>query len=298
MAVRVDYVVRETTNNLLRNLLLTFASIITFTVSLGIMGGAVLVKKGVDNAFSRWRNDVEFIVYMLPRTEKENIDAVRQDLEASPQVESISFVDTAATFKEFKKIFEDDPRITDNVKPEDLPQSFRVRPKNPRASVVVELGQSFENRPGVYKVEFAADAIRSLEQTFDRLSTMFLVLALVLLFASFLLIMFMIQAAVFAHRREIEVQRLVGATNWFIRIPFLLEGAVHAVIGWLLATLALVGLTEAWQRILSSSNVQSFFGSIVWNGGDVVVSSGVMLAVALAVGTFSSALAVGFYLKV
>lgn len=297
MAIRVDYVVRETTNNLLRNLLLTFASVITFTVSLGIMGGAVLVKDGVDHAFVRWRNDVEFIVYMQPGATKEQIDAVRKELNSSPQVKSIQFVDAEATYKEFKDMFKDEPQITENVDAQQLPQSFRVRPKNPRSQIVAELGQSFENRKGVYKVDFPAAAIRDLERTFDQLSTMFVALAIVLLVASFLLIMFMIQAAVFARRREIEVQRLVGATNWFIRIPFLLEGAVHAIIGWIMATVALAGMTFGWRRIFSSKNIQSFFGDINWTNGNVAMASVLMLVVALAVGTFSSALAVSFYLK-
>lgn len=298
MAIRVDYVVKETTNNLLRNMLLTFASVITFTVSLGIMGGAILVKAGVDHAFARWRDGVDFIVYMNPGASKEQIDTIRSELEASPQVDSIKFVDTEATFKEFQELFKDDPQITENVNPEDLPQSFRVKPKNPNSAVVEEVGQTFENRPGVYRVDFAAEAIRALERTFGRLSTMFVALAFVLLAASFLLIMFMIQAAVFARRREIEVQRLVGATNWFIRIPFLLEGAVHAVIGWVLASISLVGLTYGWRRIFTGEDIETFFGSILWQNGDVLTASIVMLVVALAVGTISSALAVGFYLKV
>ena len=298
MAVRVDYVVRETTNNLLRNLLLTFASVITFTVSLGILGGAVLVKAGVDNAFAKWRDDVEFIVYLKPEANKEQIDAVGEELKSSPQVASVEFVDTEATFKEFKELFKDDPQITENVNAEDLPQSYRVRPKNPRSEIVAELGKSFENREGVYEVQFAAEAIRQLERTFDRLSTMFVILAVVLLFASCLLIMYMIHAAVFARRREIEVQRLVGATNWFIRIPFLLEGAVHAFLGWALASLSLVGLTYAWRRIFSGSEVKSLFVSIAWANGDVISASFLMLVVALVLGTASSALAVSFYLKV
>lgn len=298
MAFRIDYVVRETSNNLLRNLLLTLASVITFTVSLGIMGGALLIKDGVDNAFVQWKDDVQWIIYMKPAANKEQIEAIRKSLEDSPQVESFDFVDVNETFAEFKNIFKDQPDMSDAVSAKDLPQSFRIRPKNKNADAVVESGQAFQNRPGVYKVEFAADEVRKLESAFGDVSLIFAVLAGVLLFASFLLIMFMIQAAVFARRREIEVQRLVGATNWFIRVPFLLEGAVHAIIGWALATVSLIGLTYGWNKIFSvDDTAKTIFSSIRWTYSDVWTASGLMLATALAVGLVSSALSVGFYLK-
>ena len=109
MAMRLDYVIRETTNNLLRNLLLTVASIITFGVSLGILGGALLFVAGVDHAFERWKDGVEFIVYMQPGADQEKIDQVEGKLAASPQVADISFVDTEKTFEEFQQLFRDDP---------------------------------------------------------------------------------------------------------------------------------------------------------------------------------------------
>lgn len=202
MAMRLDYVVRETTNNLLRNLLLTVASIITFGVSLGILGGALLFVAGVDHAFERWKDGVEFIVYMQPGADQEKIDQVEGKLAASPQVSDITFVDTEKTFKEFQQLFRDDPDIVASVEPQDLPQSFRVTPTNPQSNVVSELGQSFQNEPGVYKVEFALGAVKQMESFLSNLSTFFIVLAVVLLVATALLIVFMIQTAVFARRRD------------------------------------------------------------------------------------------------
>lgn len=297
MAMRLDYVVRETSNNLLRNLLLTVASIITFGVSLGILGGALLFVAGVDHAFERWKDGVEFIVYMQPGADQEKIDQVKGKLAASPQVSDIKFVDTGATFKEFQQLFRDDPDIVASVKPQDLPQSFRVTPTNPQSNVVSELGQSFQNEPGVYKVEFALDAVKQMERFLKNLSTFFIVLAVVLLMATALLIVFMIQTGVFARRREIEVQRLVGATNWFIRIPFILEGVVHAIIGWAAATAGLWGLTWVWRTNFVNKDVQSFFGAIWWTDFNVLVVMGLLIVVALVVGAIGSTLSVSWYLK-
>lgn len=184
-----------------------------------------------------------------------------------------------------------------SVKPQDLPQSFRVTPTNPQSNVVSELGQSFQNEPGVYKVEFALDAVKQMERFLKNLSTFFIVLAVVLLMATALLIVFMIQTAVFARRREIEVQRLVGATNWFIRIPFILEGVVHAIIGWAAATAGLWGLTWVWRTNFVNKDVQSFFGAIWWTDFNVLVVMGLLIVVALVVGAIGSTLSVSWYLK-
>ena len=99
------------------------------------------------------------------------------------------------------------------MSPADLPQSFRIRPKNPDSEGVAALGESFADRDDVYEVQFAPKALLALEGKFDRLGSMFVILALVLLSASLLMILFVIQVAVFARRREIELQQLVGATN-------------------------------------------------------------------------------------
>lgn len=94
---------------------------------LGILGGALLFVAGVDHVLERWKDGVEFIVYMQPGADQEKIDQVKGKA-ASPQVSDIKFVDTWATFKEFQQLFRDDPDIVASVKPQDLPQSFRVTP--------------------------------------------------------------------------------------------------------------------------------------------------------------------------
>ena len=98
------------------------------------------------------------------------------------------------------------------------------------------LGEQFENKPGVQEVVFATETIRTMQRVLQLPApTCILGVAVVLLVAAVLLILNTIRMAMFARRREIEVMKLVGATNWFIRVPFMLEGLVQGVVGALVA---------------------------------------------------------------
>lgn len=213
MTVQDTAVVRMANKNRLRILLLALASLIIFTVSLGGVGGAVWAKASTRPTSDKWRDGVEVIVYVKPEATQEQIAAIGEELKRSSEVETVEFVGVEATFKDFQELFKDDPQIRENVSPADLPQSFRIRPKNPDSEGVAALGESFADRDDVYEVQFAPKALLALEGKFDRLGSMFVILALVLLSASLLMILFVIQVAVFARRREIELQQLVGATN-------------------------------------------------------------------------------------
>ena len=106
-----------------------------------------------------------------------------------------------------------------------------MKPNVDDADVIRQLGDRFESSPGVKQVEFAADTVETVLTVSRFLQVVMAVIAAVLLFASALLIFNTIRMAIFARRREIEVMKLVGATNWFIRVPFMLEGLVQGILG-------------------------------------------------------------------
>ena len=221
MAFRIDYVARETGQNLRRNWLLAFATIVVVAVSLAALGGVFLIKSGIERAFAKWSDDVSFIVYMNASAPQDQIDSVGRQLDENPQVASVDYFDRAESYELFKRIFEkDDPEIIDTIKPEDLPTSFRVRPRNSDADVVQELAKTFEPKPGVYSVEFPSEQIRQIQRGAERATTVLLGVSVVLIAASSVLIFIAIQTAVFSRRREIEVMRLVGATNWYIPVSY------------------------------------------------------------------------------
>lgn len=297
MAVRLDYLVRETRQNLVRNLGLTIATILTVGVSLTLLAGVVLMTRGVSNAFAKWNNDVSFIVYVQPDAPKEQIDSLAKQLKDSPQVAAVDYLDRQQSYAEFKKLFPDQPTITDTVKAEDLPTSFRVKPTNPNARVVEQLVRTFEAKPGVYRVDFVADAIRAVQRQFGKLLKFAFIGAGVLLVASLLLIFNTIQTAVFSRRREIEVMRLVGATNWYIRIPFILEGLFTGIVGAALASIGAWILQIGWAGSVNNRLTPTLFDSIRWTAGEFRWTVIGLFVLGSVVGAIGSATSVSWYLR-
>ena len=236
---KIDYVVRETSSNLARNFTITLASVMTVFVSLFLVGASLMLRQGVQNATRRWQGGIEFVVFLNPGATPEQIAAVGQDLKDSPEVEKITYVDQQASYEEFKSLFADSPEMVSTVTPEILPPSYRVVPVDKDAKAVETLGEQYFGKPGVRNVAFASKTIKAVQALASRFTVGIFVVAAVLLFSAILLVLNTIRMAMFARRREIEVMKLVGATNWFIRVPFMLEGLIQGVIG---ATLAVGGL--------------------------------------------------------
>src|SRR5690349_8367484 len=111
MALRIDYLARETGQNMVRNPLTTIATITTVAVSLAMLAVTLLLTQGISNAFERWNNDVSFIVYVNPDADAAQVTSLEKDLTDSPQVDSVDYLDHDESYAEFKKLFEDDPTI-------------------------------------------------------------------------------------------------------------------------------------------------------------------------------------------
>ena len=250
MAISPRYALRETGQNLWRNVLLSAATVITIGVSLWLFGGFLLFDAAVDNATQRWEGGIEFVVWMNPDATAEQDAVIQQTLEESEgtTIREWTYVDQQATFEEFQEIFAGEPELLDAVTAEDLPPSYRVAPIDPDAAVIDELSAQFEERPGVRKVVSASDTVKAIQEQADRIGVTFFIGSIVLLVAATLLILTNIVSAIQNRSQEIEIMKVVGATNWFIRIPFMLEGLAHALMGVLLAW---VGLLVLDRRVIA-----------------------------------------------
>ena len=221
------YALRETGQNLWRNILLAVATMITVGVSLAMFGGFMLFQVAVDNATARWQDGVEFIVWMNADVGTPEDSSVRNQLDESPGVETWQYIDSEQSYEEFKEFFEDTPEVLEIFTAEGVPPYYRVVPTDPDSDVVEELGSQFKGKPGVRTVTFAGDVIRDVQNLSDRAGRVLFIGSIVLLGASTLLILNTLAVAIGNRRTEIEIMRLVGATKWFIRIPFMLEGLVQ-----------------------------------------------------------------------
>jgi cell division transport system permease protein len=296
MPLRAEYLIRETGTNLKRNILLTIAAVLTVAVCLSLLGVSVLIANGADSLTQQWKGGIEFIIFMKPDASPDQDAAIRKVLDApGSEIKSYKYLDKQAAYDEFKQLFSDKPDLIDSVTPDVLPPSYRVVPVNTDADAVAALGKQFEGQPGVREVRYATDVLRNIESATRFINLSLRVAGIVLLGVAVLLILNTISTAMASRRREIEVMKLVGATNWFIRVPFMLEGLVHGIVG---AAIAVAGLSVVKSTVfprIQRIDILQFFrvtSSQVWT------TSIWLLIIGCVVGVIGSLWAVSRYLDV
>lgn len=296
MALRVDYLAKETGNNLIRNPTLTVATVLTVAVSLALLGASLLIQRGVEGFNTRFKDDVEFIVWMNPDSSPEGVESVRGFLDSTPTVERATYVNQEATFVEFQEYYSEQPEVLDLVEPEQLPTSFRVVPQIADLALIRALGAEIEALPGVSGVDYAEEYIKQLNDITSSASRVMITAAVLSAVASALLMYNTIRTGLFARRREIEVMRLVGATKWFIRIPFMMEGLLQGLIGAAFSAVAIFGLNRVITSSVQGENNLRLFESFALETSEVVSVSVILLLVGAALGALGAGIAVTRYL--
>lgn len=295
MAISLEYVVKETTGNLWRNRLMSLAAVLTISVSLALAGAALLLKQGVSTATSQWKGGVQLLIFMQPTATKVQTANISKQLKSLSEVKSFAYVDQAASYQEFRRLMANSPDLVQSVTESQIPPSFRVVLINPNDAPSV--GSLFQQQVGVKDVNFNRAAINTMLRVTSIVQVVIVALAVILLVSASVLILNVIRVAIFARRREVAVMKLVGATNWFIRIPFMLEGLVQGLVGALVAALAVIGIQTLFHYAVSHFGV-SFLSTFLVSSHDVLMTELFVILMGLVVGTGGSALAVRRYLEV
>src|SRR4051812_3199970 len=187
MSLKADYFARETFVNLRRNVFMTSAAIVVVAVSLALVGGALLLKQGVDKATVQWRGGVEGSIFMKADASPEELDAVARELRAMPEVKKVRFVSKQGAYDEFRKMFQNSPDMLESLSVEQMPPSYRVVPR--QAEQIDLVGNRFKNRPGVRDVVYARDTVKALLSVTRYAQLLIWAVAIVLLVAAALLIL-------------------------------------------------------------------------------------------------------------
>lgn len=299
--MRARFLLSEVRIGIRRNLTMTFAVIITVAISLSLLGIGLLSNAQVSAMKDYWYDKIEVSVYLCGSLSESpsctgvvTADQRKQimlDLQALPVVQSVYYESQAEAFKRFQERFKNSA-IAQNVTVDQLPESFRVKLKDPTQFQVVV--SAFTGRPGVDVVQ---DQRAILEKFFNLLGVLrngALLVGLASVLTAALLISNTLRIAAFNRRRETGVMKLVGATSLSIQLPFLMEGVISAILGWGIATGLLAGLKSVIDsKVAPLLTFTKFFG---W--GEVWVASGYLLATGLVVSIFASALTLRRYLKV
>jgi cell division transport system permease protein len=300
--MRARFLLAEVGIGLKRNFTMTFAVIVTVAISLSLLGIGLLSNSQVNAMKDYWYDKIEVSVFLCgslsesPSCSGGVISSaqrleIQNELQNMPVVANVYYESQSQAYARFQERFKDSA-IAQNVTADQLPESFRVKLKDPQQFPVIV--SAFSGRPGVDLVQ---DQRTILEKFFRLLAVLrngALLVGLASVLTAALLISNTLRIAAFNRRRETGVMKLVGASSWSIQLPFLLEGVISAVIGWGLATGLLSLLkTVIDTRVAPLLTFTNFFG---W--GEVWIASGWLLLTGLGVSILASLVTLRRYLKV
>ena len=300
--MRAGFLFSEVRIGLRRNLTMTFAVIVTTAISLSLLGIGLLSNSQVNAMKDYWYDKIEVSVYLCGSLSEspscaggvvnaEQRLGIKNDLEALPVVQSVFYESQSEAYTRFQERFKDSA-IAQNVTSDQLPESFRVKLKDPTQYAVVV--SAFSGRPGVDVVQDQRSILEKFFKLLNVLRNGALLVGLFSVLTAGLLISNTLRIAAFNRRRETGVMKLVGASSWSIQLPFLLEGIISALIGWVFATGLLAGLKSVIDsKVAPLLTFTNFFG---WN--EVWVASAWLLLAGLGVSTIASAVTLRRYLKV
>ena len=292
MALSLQYVLKETGTNLKRNVFITVAAVMVVTVSLYLVGVVLIASFAVDRTLTLQTRKVEVAVFLNKDVTPSERDSIQRDLLAMPEVGSVDYETKQEAYEAFKVLFRDQPDIVENTTVDALPESFRVKLKDPNEFEVVR--DRLEGRPGISQIRDERKFLRRFLAVVRDIRTIgFLVVGLLILSAG-VLIATTIRMAIFARRREVAIMKLVGATNWFIRIPFMLEGVIQGVVGTAGAVSLLLITKPVFTRLARSFQFLNLNVSIV----EVLEHSAILLLFGVVIGALGSLLGLRRFLEV
>jgi cell division transport system permease protein len=235
--MRLKYVFNEVLVGLWRNVTMTVAMIITMSVSLTMLGASVLLYLQVDQMKTYYYGEIEVSIFLTEGITQPQTEAIGQAIDDNPLVLSKSFESRDQAFEKFKVLWKDSPDFVASVGPESLPASYRVKLKDPEK--YKDFAGSLKDLVGVQDIVDQRQLLDKVFNIFNSIQLMSLVVAAFMALAALLLVGNTIQVAAYSKRREVAVMKLVGASNWFIQSPFVLEAVVAGVFGAILGFVAL-----------------------------------------------------------
>ena len=252
--MRSNFVFQEIWVGLRRNLTMTVALVVVVAISLSLLGTGLLFVKQVDITRNYWQGRVQLSVYLCTKISSSpqcikngaatpaEMAQLRQDLTKMPQVSNVSYVSLPQAYQQFKSEF---PTMAGYVNSGEIPDSFQVKLKNTQADTAV-VAETVNGAPGVDEIIDNSAILNKFYKLLDGARNAIVVIAIILIIAAILLVANTIRLSAFNRRRETSIMRLVGASNFYVQLPFLVEGVIAGVFGWLVAAGLLIAVKSLW----------------------------------------------------
>ncbi|GAA0532687.1 permease-like cell division protein FtsX [Paractinoplanes ferrugineus] len=227
--MRFKYVLNEVLVGLWRNVTMTIAMVITMSVSLFMLGASVLLYMQVDQMKSYYYGEIEVSIFLRTDVTDAQRTAIDTAISSNPLVSNKTYETREEAFKRFQELWADSPDFVKSVGPDSLPESFRVKLKDPEKYKT--FADQMQGMAGIQDVIDQRTLLDKVFNIFNGFQVGSLGVAAFMAVAALLLVGNTIQVAAYSKRREVAVMKLVGASNWFIQAPFVLEAVVAGVVG-------------------------------------------------------------------
>lgn len=293
MSLKPAYFAREAATNTRRNLLMAFAAVLTVAFAMLFVGSTMMIWRVFENVTARWKNDVQINAFLVDDATQSQISAAEVEIREWNEVKSVTFVSKEEALEEFREMFADQEQLVDSVTADTLPASFRIALHDP--NTLPQVQNRLEKVVGVEDVVSAQEEVKRVQRIVTIVNIVLGIVGVILLVAAVVLVSNTIRLAIYARRREIEIMKLVGATNWFIRWPFILEGLFQGIVG---AAVAIVVLLVAKAFLVEWLARTAPF--VPWGIPTTfaVFTSGIILLFSIAIAAGGSALSLRRYLDV
>ena len=274
--MRSNFVFQEIWVGLRRNLTMTMALIVVVAISLSLLGTGLLFVKQVDRTRTYWQSQVEISVYLCYKGDinpschgaitAAQLSSIEATLNGLPNdVEKVTYVSQQQAFTLFKSAMSNEQSLVSTVTPSELPPSLEIKLVNPSADYNI-VSTAVQGAPGVDSVIDEMTILEKFYSLLNGLRNAVVVVALILVVAAILLVANTIRLSAFNRRRETGIMRLVGASNFYIQLPFLLEGVIAGLAGWVIAAALLIGV-----KSLLLNNLQQYFSyNVGLSAGDLI----------------------------
>ncbi|MGD8190231.1 permease-like cell division protein FtsX [Brevibacillus ginsengisoli] len=288
--------VREGVKNLNRNGWMTFASVSAVTITLLILGAFLVLALNVNHIAQNVEKQVEIRVFLDVTADQPTINSVQQKISHLPQVESVKFVSKKEGLKELRERLGEKSYLLDGLDSENpLPDTLVVKTKQPKdTSVAAKAIKGFEHVTNVNYGEGTVDKLFAATDTIRYVGIVFIV---GLAFTAMFLIANTIKLTIVARRREIEIMKLVGATNWFIRWPFFVEGLLMGVSGAIIPIIIL-GICYYYLLDALHTNLAASLFDLLPFFPLAYQVAGILLALGAFIGIWGSLVSVRRFLRV
>jgi len=288
---RFKLVFSEAVRSIGANLSTSIAATMTVLIGMLLLGLSIALGSWVVSWSNHVKSELQVQVFFVEGVTPKQVNAVGRTLAADTRVSDYQFVSKAEALKRMKKKY---PQLTANLPSNPLPASFEVTPANAEDVKVIAADLRQAKLAGVEKIKDGQQTSKRILQVGKWISYVFVVMVVVLLVASVVLIANTIRLSIFSRRREIEVMKLVGATNWFVRGPFMLEGLLCGLAGSIAAVFLLfIGKQFALPAILGHIDTTDDVQALSFG-----LTSLALILVGLGVGALGSGMTLHRFLKV